>query len=160
MSAAGSTQEAPRQEVQLVIGGMTCASCAARVERRLNRMPGVEATVNLATEKARVLLPEGTEVADAIATVRSTGYTARPVTGLPGAPTAPPPPSPTPAAPKATSGPEMLGMPTIGLPTREHGSAGHAEHDHAEHDHAEPAHAEHDHRRDGSGSRPLGSHLG
>ncbi|WP_432572667.1 heavy metal translocating P-type ATPase [Kineococcus sp. SYSU DK005] len=55
---------------------MTCASCAARVEKKLNRMPGVEASVNYATEKARVALPEGTGVADAIAVVEATGYTA------------------------------------------------------------------------------------
>ncbi len=40
-------------EVELAIGGMTCASCAARIEKKLNRMDGVEATVNYATEKAR-----------------------------------------------------------------------------------------------------------
>ncbi|WP_347879783.1 heavy metal translocating P-type ATPase [Streptomyces sp. Tu 2975] len=63
-------------EVQLTIGGMTCASCAARVEKKLNRMDGVTATVNYATEKARVSYPAGTEVADLIATVVKTGYTA------------------------------------------------------------------------------------
>jgi Cu+-exporting ATPase len=62
--------------VELEIGGMTCASCAARVEKKLNRMPGVQASVNYATEKARVLLPEDITVADAIATVEATGYTA------------------------------------------------------------------------------------
>jgi P-type Cu+ transporter len=64
------------RSVDLQIGGMTCASCAARVEKKLNRMPGVQASVNYATEKAHVLLPEGTTVADAIATVEATGYTA------------------------------------------------------------------------------------
>ncbi|HSK98173.1 MAG TPA: heavy metal translocating P-type ATPase, partial [Euzebyales bacterium] len=63
--------------VELEIGGMTCGSCAARIEKKLNRMPGVEASVNYATEKARVLLPEGATVADAIATVEATGYTAQ-----------------------------------------------------------------------------------
>ncbi|MFD5157641.1 heavy metal translocating P-type ATPase [Streptomyces hawaiiensis] len=63
-------------EVELLIGGMTCASCAARVEKKLNRMDGVTATVNYATEKARVSYPRGTEVADLIATVVKTGYTA------------------------------------------------------------------------------------
>ncbi|MCB0920044.1 MAG: copper-translocating P-type ATPase [Actinobacteria bacterium] len=53
---------------------MTCASCAARIEKKLNRMPGVSATVNFATEKAKVELPEGTLAADAIATVEATGY--------------------------------------------------------------------------------------
>ncbi|GHD17096.1 carbonate dehydratase [Streptomyces violarus] len=63
-------------EVELLIGGMTCASCAARVEKKLNRMDGVTATVNYATEKARVSYPAGTEVADLIAIVVKTGYTA------------------------------------------------------------------------------------
>ncbi|WP_442907756.1 heavy metal translocating P-type ATPase [Kineococcus sp. G2] len=70
---------------------MTCASCAARVEKKLNRMPGVEASVNYATEKARVALPEGTGVDDAIAVVEATGYTA----------VLPAPPEP----PAATTGP-------------------------------------------------------
>jgi Cu+-exporting ATPase len=64
------------QQVELLVGGMTCASCAARIEKKLNRLPGVEATVNYATEKASVLLPEGTTVEDAIKTVEATGYTA------------------------------------------------------------------------------------
>ncbi|MFD5267545.1 heavy metal translocating P-type ATPase [Streptomyces sp. NPDC058335] len=63
-------------EVELLIGGMTCASCAARVEKKLNRMDGVTATVNYATEKARISYPAGVEVADLIATVVKTGYTA------------------------------------------------------------------------------------
>ncbi|MER7563496.1 heavy metal translocating P-type ATPase [Streptomyces sp. NPDC097941] len=67
---------APVSEVELAIGGMTCASCAARVEKKLNRMDGVTATVNYATEKARVSYPPGVEVADLIATVVKTGYTA------------------------------------------------------------------------------------
>jgi Cu+-exporting ATPase len=65
------------QTVELMIGGMTCASCAARVEKKLNRMPGVTAHVNYATEKALVTLPAGVEVAEAIATVENTGYRAR-----------------------------------------------------------------------------------
>ena len=66
-----------QQAVDLQIGGMTCASCAARIEKKLNRMPGVQASVNYATEKAHVVLPEGTDVQAAIATVEATGYTAR-----------------------------------------------------------------------------------
>ena len=65
-----------RTVLELDIGGMTCASCANRVEKKLNRMPGVEATVNYATERATITLPEGTDVSDAIATVEATGYTA------------------------------------------------------------------------------------
>ncbi|MCO7218318.1 cation-translocating P-type ATPase [Klenkia sp. PcliD-1-E] len=90
--------------VELVIGGMTCASCANRVERKLNKLPGVTATVNYATEKAKVTL-EGTPVTrgasagssteagtgpgpavsteDLIAAVQAAGYTA----ALPAPPT-------------------------------------------------------------------------
>ncbi|MFE5483614.1 heavy metal translocating P-type ATPase [Streptomyces sp. NPDC056527] len=71
---------------ELTIGGMTCASCAARVEKKLNRMDGVTATVNYATEKARIEHPPEVEVADLIATVVKTGYTAE----------EPPPPAPEP----------------------------------------------------------------
>ena len=60
----------------LVIGGMTCASCAARVEKKLNKLDGVTATVNLATETARVSFPAALTVADLIAAVERTGYTA------------------------------------------------------------------------------------
>ncbi len=74
-NVATSIADAPTV-LELDIGGMTCASCAARVEKKLNRMPGVEASVNYATERARVSLPEGTDVAAAIATVEATGYTA------------------------------------------------------------------------------------
>ncbi|MCX4828510.1 heavy metal translocating P-type ATPase [Streptomyces sp. NBC_01016] len=68
---------APSAQVELAIGGMTCASCAARIEKKLNRMDGVEATVNYATEKAKVSFDGGIEVADLIATVEATGYTAQ-----------------------------------------------------------------------------------
>jgi Cu+-exporting ATPase len=60
----------------LVLGGMTCASCATRIERKLNRLVGVTATVNLATETAQVSFPDALTVADLIATVERTGYTA------------------------------------------------------------------------------------
>jgi Cu+-exporting ATPase len=64
-------------EVELVIGGMTCASCAARIEKKLNRMEGVTATVNYATEKAKVSYGGEVTVGDLIATVEATGYTAQ-----------------------------------------------------------------------------------
>jgi Cu+-exporting ATPase len=60
----------------LVIGGMTCASCAARIEKKLNRMDGVEASVNYATEKALVTAAD-VPVEDLVATVEKLGYTAR-----------------------------------------------------------------------------------
>ena len=66
-------------EFDLEIGGMTCASCAARVEMRLNRLDGVTATVNYATEKARVRALGGVTVDDLVAEVAAAGYTARPV---------------------------------------------------------------------------------
>ncbi|MEU3993908.1 heavy metal translocating P-type ATPase [Streptomyces platensis] len=72
---SGSTAQA---RVELAIGGMTCASCAARVEKKLNRMDGVVAAVNYATEKAQVSYGGGVSVGDLIATVERTGYTARP----------------------------------------------------------------------------------
>ncbi|MGW3737225.1 heavy metal translocating P-type ATPase, partial [Streptomyces sp. NPDC005148] len=65
-------------EVELSIGGMTCASCAARIEKKLNRMDGVSATVNYATERAKVSYRgEDLSVQDLITTVEKTGYTAR-----------------------------------------------------------------------------------
>jgi P-type Cu+ transporter len=76
--AAGgaATAGAPHGRVELEIGGMTCASCAARIEKKLNRMDGVTATVNFATEKAVVSHPGDVTVDDLIATVERTGYTA------------------------------------------------------------------------------------
>ncbi|MBC2906137.1 heavy metal translocating P-type ATPase [Streptomyces cupreus] len=88
---------APTAEVELLIGGMTCASCAARVEKKLNRMDGVTASVNFATEKAKVSYPAGVEVADLIATVVKTGYTAE----------EPTPPEPAAADPAAEDDPEL-----------------------------------------------------
>ncbi|KES05789.1 carbonate dehydratase [Streptomyces toyocaensis] len=73
---APAAEQPAASEVELLIGGMTCASCAARVEKKLNRMDGVTATVNYATEKARITYPPGVEVADLISTVVRTGYTA------------------------------------------------------------------------------------
>ncbi|MBB5788293.1 heavy metal translocating P-type ATPase [Jiangella mangrovi] len=63
--------------VDLEIGGMTCASCANRVERKLNKLDGVTATVNYATEKARVSYGDGVGTAQLIEAVESAGYTAR-----------------------------------------------------------------------------------
>ncbi|XCM30642.1 heavy metal translocating P-type ATPase [Streptomyces parvus] len=93
-TAAGSPAgaEAGTTAVELAIGGMTCASCAARIEKKLNRMDGVEATVNYATEKAKVTYAGAdVSVEDLIATVEATGYTARPP-APPAAETAAPPP--------------------------------------------------------------------
>ncbi|MFJ8439033.1 heavy metal translocating P-type ATPase [Kitasatospora griseola] len=88
----------PRECVELAIGGMTCASCAARIEKKLNRMDGVEASVNFATEKARVDFGPGVSVADLIAGVERTGYTAE----------VPPPPAPEPGTPASEAPREPL----------------------------------------------------
>ncbi|MFI2235446.1 heavy metal translocating P-type ATPase [Streptomyces chrestomyceticus] len=86
------TGTSAQARVEFAIGGMTCASCAARVEKKLNRMPGVSATVNFATEKARVEYGDEVSVDDLIATVEKTGYTAqRPASAVPANPSAPSP---------------------------------------------------------------------
>ena len=64
------------RSVELTIGGMTCASCAARVEKKLNKIDGVTATVNFATETARVTLPTAIRAEELVAAVEQAGYTA------------------------------------------------------------------------------------
>ena len=74
-----STREGPRPldvGIELEIGGMTCASCANRIERKLNKLDGISASVNYATEKARVLAPEGYDPQQLVTTVEKAGYTA------------------------------------------------------------------------------------
>ena len=65
------------RQVALTIYGMTCASCAARVEKKLNRLPGVHASVNFATEKARISYADGVTPDDLVATVARAGYSAQ-----------------------------------------------------------------------------------
>ncbi|GAA1133963.1 heavy metal translocating P-type ATPase [Citricoccus alkalitolerans] len=65
-----------RPAIELEIGGMTCASCADRIERKLNKLDGIQATVNYATEKAKVTVPAGYDPALLVAEVEKTGYTA------------------------------------------------------------------------------------
>ena len=103
----GGSHPAP---IELQIGGMTCASCAARIEKRLNRMPGVSASVNYATEKAVVRIDDdataettggsGTDAAALIAEVERTGYTA----------TVPAPPAAEPADPSTPADPELASL--------------------------------------------------
>jgi Cu+-exporting ATPase len=62
--------------VELSIGGMTCASCAARIEKKLNRLDGVTASVNYATEKALVQHPDSVDLEQLVGTVEAVGYTA------------------------------------------------------------------------------------
>ncbi|MEV5593115.1 heavy metal translocating P-type ATPase [Streptomyces sp. NPDC052496] len=98
------TTTVDEHRIELEIGGMTCASCAARVEKKLNRMEGVSATVNYATERAKVTYEDGAGigVADLIATVEKTGYTAA----------VPEPPAPAPPPPDA--GPDRTATPEPG----------------------------------------------
>ncbi|MFG6194046.1 heavy metal translocating P-type ATPase [Nonomuraea sp. JJY05] len=70
------TSLAQDRSVELSIGGMTCASCANRIERKLNKLEGVSATVNYATEKAKVTFPEGVDPKDLISEVEKAGYSA------------------------------------------------------------------------------------
>jgi Cu+-exporting ATPase len=104
MATTTRTDGGPAERgIELEIGGMTCASCAARIEKKLNRMDGVSAaTVNYATEKAKVAFGPGVAVGDLIATVEATGYTA----ALP-APPAPPPPR---ADGRAAQDPELVSL--------------------------------------------------
>ena len=82
-------------DLELVIGGMTCASCAARIEKKLNKVDGVTATVNYATEKAKVSYTGDLTPDDLVAVVEATGYTAT---------------VPTPAAGTGTTGPGANGV--------------------------------------------------
>ncbi|MGW3469386.1 heavy metal translocating P-type ATPase [Saccharopolyspora sp. NPDC000995] len=74
MTAAEQSPGQSTCEVELSISGMTCASCAARIERKLNKLDGVAATVNYATEKAKVSVPEGLDPQRLIAEVEAAGY--------------------------------------------------------------------------------------
>ena len=79
MAAVAETRTAKREEAILALEGMTCASCAARVERTLNKLDGVEATVNLATETASVAYnPEQVAPGELVAAVERIGYHAQP----------------------------------------------------------------------------------
>src|SRR6476660_7104266 len=79
-----------REHLELPVEGMSCASCAGRIERRLNGLDGVQATVNFATERAAVDFDPGrAEPRLILRTIEETGYRAR----LPGADTVPPPPA-------------------------------------------------------------------
>ncbi|MHA7224351.1 heavy metal translocating P-type ATPase [Arthrobacter sp. RHLT1-20] len=76
MSETAAFQQAPGIDIELEIGGMTCASCANRIERKLNKLDGVIASVNYATEKARITAPAGYDAQALVAEVEKTGYTA------------------------------------------------------------------------------------
>ncbi len=86
MTSAGVVERGPAGDaknsvaISLDLTGMTCASCANRIEKKLNKVDGVQATVNYATEKARVQAPKGTTAQDLIAVVEAAGYGARETT--------------------------------------------------------------------------------
>jgi len=123
-----TTPPVDTHEVDLAITGMTCASCSARVERKLGKLDVVEASVNLATERAHVRYAAPLALEDILATVRATGYGAsviaapvdnQPVRELgtenptaahtPGAPAAPEAPAATEAsAPRTPSRQDLL----------------------------------------------------
>jgi len=71
--------EASRKEVRLDLEGVTCASCVARIERKLNKLDGVDASVNFATEQATVHCDQSMSVADLVSAVEAAGYHAHPV---------------------------------------------------------------------------------
>jgi len=94
-AAVGHTEARPTEDVVLEIQGMTCASCATRIERKLNKIEGVEASVNYATEKARVHSNTGVSISELLKTVEDAGYTA----------TLPAPPEPAPESTTAALSP-------------------------------------------------------
>ncbi|KFF59201.1 carbonate dehydratase [Cryobacterium sp. MLB-32] len=76
MSTSSIQPQTLDNTIELEIGGMTCASCAMRIEKKLNKLDGVIATVNYATEKAKITAPAGLDPLALIAEVEKTGYTA------------------------------------------------------------------------------------
>ena len=77
MSALTDSAESKCDTVELALGGMTCAACAARIEKQLNKLPGVEAAVNFAAERAHVRYAPGeVDVGRLITTIVKTGFTA------------------------------------------------------------------------------------
>jgi len=73
----GSVPDVATRQLDLTIGGMTCASCANRIEKRLNKVDGVTATVNYATERAAVTIAGDVDPAELVAQVEAAGYTAQ-----------------------------------------------------------------------------------
>ncbi|MCK0112158.1 cadmium-translocating P-type ATPase [Ornithinimicrobium sp. F0845] len=106
---------------------MTCASCSARIERKLNKLEGVEAAVNLATEKARVEYAAPLTVSDLVKTVEAAGYGAAPVTAR------------RPSVPQSAPGRHEDQHGTHDSQDEDHTAHedGHGEHGHGEHDHLE-----------------------
>ena len=74
MASAGTTPRTDLLPIDLALTGMTCSSCAARIEKKLNKVPGVVATVNYATETAHVERASDVSVDEIVAVVEATGY--------------------------------------------------------------------------------------
>ena len=91
MTTQGAATSSASRHVDLAIGGMTCASCVNRVERTLNKLGGVRATVNYATERASVDHPAALPVHELVRAIEAAGYTAHPT--QPPQPTEPPDPT-------------------------------------------------------------------
>jgi Cu+-exporting ATPase len=108
MPTTVSTHPDARESIVLDVTGMTCASCAARIEKKLGKVGGVSASVNYATNKALVLAPAGIAVADLIKTVESAGYGA----SVP-EPDAPPPPDPAELLRRRVTVSAILAVPVI-----------------------------------------------
>src|ERR1700683_2914446 len=98
-------------EVELAIAGMTCASCAARVAKQLNKLDGVVATVNFATETATAVVPTALRPADLIAAVEQAGYHATLPAALRPPLAAPTPPLAEPARARAARARATLRLP-------------------------------------------------
>ena len=73
---AGEAETGTRVQAELIVGGMSCGACAARIERRLNRLDGVTASVNYATGRAYFAGTGGREPGELIGVIQSCGYTA------------------------------------------------------------------------------------
>ncbi|HET7724104.1 MAG TPA: heavy metal translocating P-type ATPase [Propionibacteriaceae bacterium] len=108
MPATVSTHPDARESIVLDVSGMTCASCAARIEKKLGKVEGVSASVNYATNKALVLAPAGMPVADLIRTVEAAGYGA----SVP-EPDAPEPPDPAEQLKRRVVVSALLAVPVI-----------------------------------------------
>jgi len=102
-ASPGLGAPSPTRQLELAISGMTCASCAMRIEKKLNKLDGVTATVNYSTEKARVTFPETVSADELLGTVANAGYTAT----LP-APRTPDPAATGPAVVAASPGPDPI----------------------------------------------------
>jgi Cu+-exporting ATPase len=108
-AATAAPAAPPGAAVELLLTGMTCASCANRIERKLNKLDGVTATVNYATEKAKVSYADGVTTDDLVAAVETAGYGARlpePATASSGENG----PDSGPAASRATARPRLRSM--------------------------------------------------